>query len=350
MIFGGCFVSKNVSNNHIDGNILMFNPSGEFFFSKGIAAFERNDLVKAKKYLARAWKFEPTEPIIACQLAIVLTEMGEYDSSNKILLKVLSEIDPYMVECHYFLANNYAYIGNYMEAKKHVKQYLKSAPNGEYTSDAQELLEIISLEADEIKTTCLTENHMEYEDELIERQEHSRKLMEDGDFDGAVPLLEQMIREYPNFWPAFNNLALAYFYQGKSKESVEILQRVLEENPGNLHALCNLSVLDFYKGKNVKPLLDILKKVYPISVDHRYKLGVTLLILEQYELGYHWLKKILHDGNEVEGIFYYWFAYAAYKMGKMNLAEKAWKKLLLEHPEKDGQEPWKHEEIPMFTK
>lgn len=343
-------MSKEISNDHIEGNILLFNPSGEFYFSKGIAAFERNDLEKAKKYLTRAWKIEPNEPIIACQLAVVHTEMGEYEDSNNILQKVLTEIDPYMYVCHYFIANNYAYLGNYNEAKEHAKQYLKYVPNGEYTSDAQDLLEIISLEADEIKSTCLLDPHIDYEDDLIEKQERSRKFLETGNFEAAVPLLEQMKDEYPNFWPAHNNLALAYFYQGKYKEAVDILHQVLSENPGNLHALCNLAVLDYYEGKDVTPFLDQLRKVFPISIDHRYKLGVTFLILEQYELGYNWLKKIIHDGAEVESAFYYWFSYGAYKVGKINLANKAWKRLLKDYPEKDGQEPWKQNDTPIFTK
>lgn len=344
-------MSKNISNERIGENVLVFNPSGEFYFTKGLVAFERNDLAKAKKYLTRAHHIEPNEPIIACQLAIILAELGDYETSNKILYKVISEIDPNMYECHYFLANNYAYMGKNAEAKEYVKLYLKYVPNGEYTNDAQDLLEIISLEAQDIKSTCLFHDQIDYEDELIEKQERSRRLLENGELEEATPLLEQMIVEYPSFWPAFNNLALAYFYQGKYSKAFDILNQVLAENPGNLHALCNLAVLHSHLGKDVEPFLDLLKKVYPISVDHRYKLGVTLLILEQFELGYKWLKKLIHDSIQVESTFYYWFSLAAYKVGKRNVAEKAWKRLLKEHPEKEGHEPWNMEEAkPIFTK
>ena len=324
------------------GNILLFNPSGEFYFTKGIEAFQRNNFSQAKKYLTRAWYFEPNEPVIACQLAIVLAEIGEYNRSNEILYQVLQEIDQYMYECHYFLANNFAYLGMYKEASEHAKHYLKYMPNGEYVNDTKDLLEVISLEADDIKTTCLS-NDIQEEDEIITRQEQSRKLLEEGKFSEAITLLKEMIKDYPTFWPAYNNMALANYYEGNVEKAINYLDQVLEENPGNLHALCNLTAFRFYQGKDINENVAALKKIHPISSDHRFKLGVTFIILGQYDEGYSWLKKILHQGSLTDTSFYYWFAYGAYYIGKTELANKAWKKYLHMHPEKEGTEPWKQE-------
>ena len=60
-----------MGKNHLHNKILTFNPSGEFYFMKGIEAFQKSNFSLAKKYLTRAWQFEPNEPVIACQLAIV---------------------------------------------------------------------------------------------------------------------------------------------------------------------------------------------------------------------------------------------------------------------------------------
>lgn len=329
-----------MGNNHLHNKILTFNPSGEFYFLRGIEAFQKNNLALSKKYLTRAWQFEPNEPVIACQLAIVHSELGEYDRSNEILYKVLHEIEPYMYECHYFLANNYAYIGMYNEAVEHANMYLKLMPNGEYAEDVRELLDIISFEADNLKTSILTMDEP-YEEEIITRQEQAKKLLEQGKFDDAIERFNDMIVDFPDYWPAYNNLALAHFYKGEKEEALKIVAKVLDENPGNLHALCNLTVFYYYEGKDYKPLLNSLKKIFPISADHRFKLAVTFVILKQYEEAYAWFKKMLiHD--QIDSSFYYWFAYAAYFVGKEQLAEKAWKKLMLVQPEKEGMEPWKH--------
>lgn len=332
-------MKNHMGNNHLHNKILTFNPSGEFYFLRGIEAFQKNNLALSKKYLTRAWQFEPNEPVIACQLAIVHSELGEYDRSNEILYKVLHEIEPYMYDCHYFLANNYAYIGMYNEAVEHANMYLKLMPNGEYADDVRELLEIISFEADDLKTSILTMDEP-YEEEIITRQEQAKKLLEQGKFDDAIERFNDMIVDFPDYWPAYNNLALAHFYKGEKEEALKIVAKVLDENPGNLHALCNLTVFYYYEGKDYKPLLNSLKKIFPISADHRFKLAVTFVILKQYEEAYAWLKKMLiHD--QIDSSFYYWFAYAAYFVGKEQLAEKAWKKLMLVQPEKEGMEPWK---------
>ena len=43
--------------------------------------------------------------------------------------------------------------------------------------------------------------------------------MESGDFKEAIELLESIITDYPEFWAAYNNLALAYFYIGETEQS-----------------------------------------------------------------------------------------------------------------------------------
>ena len=53
--------------------------------------------------------------------------------------------------------------------------------------------------------------------------------MESGDFKEAIELLESIITDYPEFWAAYNNLALAYFYIGKTKKANALLHDVLKQ-------------------------------------------------------------------------------------------------------------------------
>ena len=109
-------MSKNSQATQPKGKLLSFIPTGEYYFTKGLKAFRHRDFHKAKKYLQRAMQLEPGEPMIVCQLAIIHTEMGDYQQSNHLLHMILEELDEDMVECHYFLANNYAHMGFFKDA------------------------------------------------------------------------------------------------------------------------------------------------------------------------------------------------------------------------------------------
>jgi tetratricopeptide (TPR) repeat protein len=193
------------------GKILSFVPNGEYYFTKGIKAYHRRDFKKAKKYLGRAMQLEPGEPMITCQLAIVSTELGEFENSNTLLHLILEDLDEEMAECHYFLANNYAHMGFFKDAYHHANMYLELEPNGDFSEDTEDLLELLSFEAEGL------EDELYEQDDLMTKQEQARELLESGNFPKAIELLKIVIKEFPEYWSAYNNLALAYFYLGSRK-------------------------------------------------------------------------------------------------------------------------------------
>lgn len=318
------------------GKILSFIPTGEYYFSKGIKAYHRRDFHRAKKYLQRAMHLEPGEPMIVCQLAVVHAEMGEYQDSNQLLRLILEELDEEMVECHYFLANNYAHLGFFKDAYHHATLYIELDPEGEFVEDTEELLELLTLEDDDLN------EHLYEQDDLMVKQEQARELLETGYFPKAVELLNGVIEEYPEYWSAYNNLALAYFYLGETDKASDVLKQVFKDNPGNLHALCNKLVFAFYENdfKEVRALKDALLKVHPISVEHQFKLGATLALIGEYDKAYAWLGRLYKLGFNGDASFYYWLAYAAYHTGKESVAQVAWRRAVELNPEKEGLEPW----------
>ncbi|MBS4223056.1 tetratricopeptide repeat protein [Lederbergia citrea] len=322
--------------------IFPFIPTGEYYFNKGIKAYDRFDINKAKKYLKRALELEPHEPMIACQLALVHTEAAEYAESNKLLYEVLNELDDRMTECHYFLANNFAYLGLFTDAYKHARLYLDLDQTGEFQEDAEELLELIGLEDDE-NIDDLTE-----QEEIINQQDTARKLLESGDFANAIEMLEKAVEDHPEFWPAHNNLALAYFYEGKTEKAAGVLENVLEKNPGNLHALCNLAVFLYYERQTeqLETLLTALDKVQPLLFEQRYKLGATFALTGKYDQAYFWLRQIQKYGFDGDAGYYYWLAKSAYFTGNEKVAHQAWKQLSKINPEKAVVEPWSEKEQP----
>lgn len=321
------------------GTLLSFIPTGEYYFTKGLKSYQRRDFHKAKKYLERALHLEPGEPMFACQLAIVHTELGNYKDSNRLLHTILEEWDEDMVECHYFLANNYAHLGYFKDAYHHATHYMDIEGDGEFAEDTEDLLDVLSLEIDDIE-----EDYFE-QDELISKQDEARELLESGQFPEAVELLELVIDEFPEYWSAYNNLALAHFYLGDVNKANAILTEVLGKNPGNLHALCNKVVFAYYNMdfELVNTLKQALMKIKPLLIEHQYKLGTTFALIGEYEVAYSWLKRLYKQGFEGDGPFYYWLSYSAYYTGHQKTAEKSWKRVLHLNPEKDGLQPWNEE-------
>ena len=323
------------------GQIVSFHPTSEYYYTKGLVAYQKQDFKKSVRYLERAMQMDPLDEMIACQLGIIYSELEDYVRSNDIFLLIVKDIDPSMVECYYFLANNFAYLGMFKEASKYAKLYLEKESNGEFAEDIMDLLDVLEFEKE-----IDLENPYEEED-LIIKNEQSRKYLECGEFAEAIDLLTDIIEQYPKYWSAYNNLALAYFYTGEMKKASETLDCITNENPGNLHALCNRLVFAFYQ-KDYKTTVELklaLKKINPMNFDHQFKLGATFALVGEYETSYYWLKRLLKNGFEGDGTFYYWFSYASYFTDHLEEAKTAWEKVIRMSPEKIGLEPWNDQKI-----
>ncbi|WP_227394235.1 tetratricopeptide repeat protein [Jeotgalibacillus aurantiacus] len=322
-------------SDHQKGQLVPFTQSSETLYKKGMAVYQKGQFDKAIKYLGKAAELEPDEPMIPLQIAMIETELGEFQQSNE-RLKSIEAVDPTMTEVHYLMANNFAHLGLFQEAYRHVNVYLSEEPDGEFTEDAEDLLELLALEDEEGFDE-------EFEqDELIVHQEKAGKYLAEGKFEQAVELLESVVERFPDYWSAYNNLALAYFYQGETEQASAILTEVLHRNPGNLHALCNLAVFYHYeeRTKELEELMDALERIRPFMVEHRFKLGATFALVGRHEQAYGWLKSLVKRGFEGDSGFYYWLSHSAWHSGHKDVAENAWKRVISDQPDKAGQEPW----------
>lgn len=329
-------MAKDSKVRQENGVVLSFIPTGEYYFNKGLNAFNRHDLAGAKKYLERAVHLDPYEPMIACQLGLVYMQLEEYQQSNELFKRIIDELDPSMAECLYFLANNYAELGLFNEAHKHVTAYLEADPYGDFVEDAEDLLYIIGTEDEDGEDSFLIK------DELILKQDKARQLLESGNFQKAVEILKGVIQEFPDFWSAYNNLALGYFYLGEMEMAAKVLDDLLVKNPGNLHGICNLAVFLYHQRRDIEldDLLKGLEKVQPILIEHQYKLGATFALIGRYQQAYLWLNKLKKIGFDGDSSYYYWLAQSAHYTGHEQTAKNAWKQVVEINPEKAGQEPW----------
>ncbi|MCT6916778.1 MAG: tetratricopeptide repeat protein [Bacillus wiedmannii] len=326
-------MGKNQGIYKENGQVISFNQLADFFYKKGMRAYKGQKLQDAIKYFRRAAQSEK-EPFILCQLATVLSEAGEYQESNQIFFKLVRS-NPELEQCYYFIANNYAYMGLFQQAKKYADRYLEVAEEKEFVEDTLELLEIMEEEA-------MGEEEIEDEDDLIVMQEEANRYIRNGQLEEAIATLEIVTKDYPEFWSGHNNLAIAHFQSGNVDKALKLTEMILEKNPGNIHALCNTLIFLYSIGehKQVEALAEQLVSVYPISFEHRLKLGTTLATIGHFEPAYKWFKVLKRQGYEGDVSFYYWFAYSAYMVKDQQVAEKMWQHVVELHPDKKGKEPW----------
>lgn len=298
------------------GRLIPFTQNAEYFFQRALTYYHQNNLIKAKKFLLRAVQIDNEEPVYICQLAAVLAELGEFDESNKWLQYIVTEVDPTLAECHFFLANNYVHLGQFEKAEEEALTYLEADPEGEFVEDAEDLLYFIGAE-----TPTANEENI-----IIQKHIAAKKKMEEGRFTEAIDLFKRMIEEHPHFWAAYNNLALAYFYVNKKEEALKTLDTVLTKNPGNLHAICNLALFTHFLGfkDKSKRIIEQLKKIYPIHEEHRYKLGSTFALLHEHEYAYRWLSSLDKTKLESEIPYYHWLAVSAFQTNRLRVAKQAW--------------------------
>ena len=314
---------------------MSFVPNGDYYYNKALKAIDRDEMDKAYKYIKRAADLSPDDAHVLLQYGILEMELQNYDHAYELIHTAYS-LEPNEAEIVFMLAEVSGCIGHIHDAQKYAEKYLEMEPDGSYLEDATEILEFVDYVADDIEEVD------EHDAAKMVSQEKARRLMEQGDFQAAIEVLEETIEEFPDLWNAHNNLALAYFYVGEVEQARALLHEVLRRNKGNLHALCNLTVFAYYE-KNVEDLpelLELLKKIQPYEWDNRYKLGATFALVGEYDHAYKWLRSMHKKGYEGDAGFYFWLAQSAYFSGHEVFAQDMWKTLLKLDPSKEGLEPW----------
>lgn len=318
---------RRVRNSGRD-NVIAMQLDAEFFFERGVKFMERNQLRQAEKAFRRTVEYEPNNPVNYCNLAGVLSELGDFEGSNEVLFHVLTQLDPEMTECQFYLANNYANMGQYDVAEEYVLKYLDAEPEGEFVLDAEEMLDIL---VDEFGGG---EVSAKWEAERIERERaqairDGRHLLEEGQFEAAVDWLQGLTTENPADMAAHNNLSLAYYYTGRYQKAIETAEHVLTAEPDNLHGLCNLAVFSAHLGPpgRLRTIVQQLSKVFPLHYDHAMKVATTLGIIGEHAAAFELFHKLVKFVDEPETILMHSIAASAANIGRFNVATRWWRAL-----------------------
>lgn len=274
----------------VKNNVLPLTMDAGFFFERALSSLDRYRYDKALKYFGKAVEYEPKNPVNHCNMAGILSEMGDYAASNAALLHVLEEIDPEMTECYFYIANNYANMELFEDAEEALVHYLEKDTSGQFLEEAKDMMELLQYELKRpTKLSQIKSREGAFE------HEKARKWLETGHFSQAIKLLEDITQKQPDFLAALNNLALAYYYRGDFEAALAAIASVLDQDDGNLHALCNLAIFYQHQGETI-PLLSLienLRKIVPFHQEHVFKLATTMGILGQHEIAYGHFRRLL---------------------------------------------------------
>ncbi|MGO4376513.1 tetratricopeptide repeat protein, partial [Paenibacillus sp. MCAF20] len=113
---------------------------------RAVRSLDRFHYDKALKYFRRAVEYEPDNPVNHCNMAGILSEMGNYEESNRILNMIMDELDPTMTECYFYMANNYANMEQYEAAEGALIQYLEEDPDGQFLDEAEDMMDLLHYE------------------------------------------------------------------------------------------------------------------------------------------------------------------------------------------------------------
>ncbi|MCA0984621.1 hypothetical protein LCL89_11255 [Halobacillus yeomjeoni] len=306
-------------------NIIPFLPSGKFYFSHGIQAFQKRRFNAAVKWLKKAIDTSPDEPLYQCQLSVVYTEVGSYHAANQLLSEVLTKFGKEYVDCYYLMANNYAHLGLLKDAKKYADTYMEYAEDGEFEEAAQQLIDMLeSLDEDDEDDEWAFDD----EDELLIYQETAFYHLEHEEWEEAIGVLHEMMQMFPEFTTAKHKYAYALFMSGEESEAVDIEVDCLEKEPSNIQSHVNLATfyLEMDKRDEAHGHVELLRNVFPMHEQQKLAIAETLARAGLYKEAVERFS-VLRDKQVVRRkVYYKWYSIASYHTGDPSKALNLWEK------------------------
>ncbi|MEA5059526.1 MAG: tetratricopeptide repeat protein [Candidatus Pelethousia sp.] len=270
-------MSKNERMNRT-GRILPFERTGERYFRQALAKVENNNLLGACASYQLALVKEPHNSDYILGFAEMLTGMGRFDDSNRVLLCYFPDVQKRPAECYFGMGCNFYGLMEYTSARTSLERYLDVEPEGNFVYDAYDMLDAL----DEYGDGNLEDLNARQKRQVLEK---ARNLLSETRFDEAAEILKKELAERPDHMEAQCDLALTWYCMGAKDKAKKELGAVLKAQPENVQARCTRAL--FLQGEEK---LDAAKeeaaKLMQISIenpDDLHRASLTLMELGEYE-------------------------------------------------------------------
>lgn len=335
--------TNNRRTNKHTKTVIPFIRDAEFYFSKGVEAFYKQKFEIAIKWIKKAIEEKPEEALYPAQISIIYTEMGSYHLANQILTELEEKHGDEYSDCYYLMANNYAHLGLFNDAQKCVSIYLEKDPNGEFRSEAVQLLTVLemSLSDDEEDIELLEE------DELLIYQETAFYHLQRHEWQHACKILSEMIDRFPEHRIIQHQYHYALFFFGERKKAIELEEKLSHEEDFSIYSITNLIIFYYDLGKleKMELLIKKLKNIYPMHFEQALKIAISYAYVKRYEQAYQRFRQLPKEKLTNHLDYFRYFAKTAYALTYYQQAQRIWTKACKMHEELVAEPlPWFEDE------
>lgn len=252
--------------------IVDFSQGSKFYYELGNYYYYKNNLDRALTYYQRALAVDPANPVNHFNLACLLSEMGKYRESITLFKKV-TEMDSSISESWFWLAMNHGQLRQYKEACRYLRKYLELEPDGDYSWQAEEILEYLRSDL-----PMLSPGQRLKIDRLCTS---GIDLISQGRLREAVKCFARASAIEPEMAAPKNNLALSWFYLGDMGKALELTWEILDAEPNNVFANCNLCTFYYILNDqlSLRRQVRVLDGLWSDDLDEMLKLGTTYGLL-----------------------------------------------------------------------
>lgn len=223
-----------IDNNK--SNVVQFDVSVNRLLNIAYKKIDKSEYLDAVPILKKALKEDPENVDVLLELATLYSKMNILDVSNKYAYKALTL--EHNETSLFVMGNNFLKQHKYDKGIIYFKRLLDMYPDGDYAdyvSAVAERIESKGAVGRDFKLLKLTHKGKKY----IEKEQYSK----------AIRLFSLVSMVVPDQLFIKNNLAMAYFYDGKPEKAIKICKEILSKRKYDVYANCNLTMF-YYKQKN----------------------------------------------------------------------------------------------------
>lgn len=270
--------------------ILKFETSANFHYIKYQKLIDQGDYIDSLVALRAALQKDPNNIEYQFALAELYTEMDFFEESNLLLFKLIAAAPEEQGACLFGMGCNFFGLRDISKSKECFENYIVAYPSGEFSLEAKDFLEVLSFDE-------FDEGEEGIPVSIYQKADMGKILLDNGQYQEAVEVLEEIIRQYPDATFVKNNLALAYFCLDNTSNAKLLTQEVLKKEPQNAHAVCNmiLFALAEQDSKAALRYRNILDTLTGEDADEDIKIALTYSELGEDDTAYDVLQEVLQE-------------------------------------------------------
>jgi tetratricopeptide (TPR) repeat protein len=216
------------------------------------------------------------------------------------------------------------------------EKFLRRWPGHPRASDARQTLrEIRQALSMELEKLDLAEADAF---DLARENEEVRFCLDHGQYPQGRLVAEKLLKRFPAFIPALNNLSQIYALQGDVEHAIQLSRQALEIEPDNVHALSNMARLLFLSGNSneaSKLAERVLQSTAPAADVYTKKAEMLSFLADDRSLLELYRQAEDAGGLKRSGVsplFLHLVAVAHWHQGQENEARRLWKEALKLNP------------------